>query len=241
MHVPDFALPNLDGNIVRLSALGPSTVLLFWNPGCGFCKRILSDVKAWDARPLTDRPPLVVVSSGTADDNRALGLTSPIVLDADFTIGRRLDIRGTPSAVLLGGGGAPTGEPVTGAPRVQEFLAAMMATALSMETRFIRHDAVEDELLPDGGMMLYNPTTREVQTLNGTAALVWEGCDGERSLDSIVAEVRDVFPSATDAERDVRQLVDRLLRSGMISTATASKPEGSLPSPTIAAATTAHG
>ncbi|HET7056558.1 MAG TPA: MauE/DoxX family redox-associated membrane protein, partial [Thermomicrobiales bacterium] len=47
---PQINLPDLDGNMVSLADFaGDPTVVLFWNPGCGFCKRMLDDLKTWEA------------------------------------------------------------------------------------------------------------------------------------------------------------------------------------------------
>ena len=42
-----------------------------------------------------------MVSTGSVEDNRALGLRSPVVLDTDFTVGSAYDAGGTPMAVLV--------------------------------------------------------------------------------------------------------------------------------------------
>ena len=48
---PVVELNNLDGEPVRLADFaGHPTAVLFWNPGCGFCQRMVDDLKAWEAR-----------------------------------------------------------------------------------------------------------------------------------------------------------------------------------------------
>jgi len=43
---PDFSLPDLAGKFVSLSDFrGDTTLLLFWRPSCGFCQRMLPDLK----------------------------------------------------------------------------------------------------------------------------------------------------------------------------------------------------
>ena len=120
----------------------------------------------------------------------------------------------------MGADGRLIGPPVNGGPAVLELLGLDDGSDLSLESRPIKNPAVDDELLPDAGMVLYNSATAKVLTLNATAAFVWESCDGERTVTSLVAEVRELFPAtADDVERDVRRLVDRLLRHRMISIA----------------------
>ena len=64
---PELSLPDLEGNIVTLNDYaGDPTAVLFWNPGCGYCKRMLDDLKAWEANPPEGAPRLLVVSTGTS-------------------------------------------------------------------------------------------------------------------------------------------------------------------------------
>ena len=75
---------------------------------------------------------------------------------------------------------------------------------------------VQDELLGDGSMILYNTCKRELLTLNPTAALIWECCDGAHNIPAICAEIHDVFPDRTDVYGDVLNLLQDLLERGMI-------------------------
>ena len=116
---PAIALPDLDGNTVSLSDFaGTPTLVLFWNPGCGFCSRMADDLKAWEAKPAKNAPKLLVVSTGSIEANRALGLTSPTVLDEGFNVGRAYGAGGTPSAVLVDAEGKIASEVAVGAPGV---------------------------------------------------------------------------------------------------------------------------
>jgi len=89
----------------------------------------------------------------------------------------------------------------------------MIAHRDAPEERPRKNDCVFDELLPDGGMVLYHSCQQQIMTLNPTAALVWEYCDGAHSLAMIASEVREVFPDARDIEDDIltllRELIDR--------------------------------
>jgi protein-disulfide isomerase len=99
---PAVRLPDLSGKEVELAEFrGTNTLLLFWNPGCGFCARMLDDLKAWEASPPDGAPRLLVVSQGDAEANRATALRSPVVLDQTFTTGQAFGASGTPSAVLV--------------------------------------------------------------------------------------------------------------------------------------------
>jgi thiol-disulfide isomerase/thioredoxin len=116
---PAFALPNLAGKPVNLSDFrGNRTLVLFWNPGCGFCQRMLDDLKAWEAHPPAGSPRLLVVSTGSVESNRELGLRSTIVLDQNMSVGSKFGANGTPMAVLVDGQGRIASELAVGAPAV---------------------------------------------------------------------------------------------------------------------------
>ena len=99
---PAVRLPDLSGKEVELAEFrGTNTLLLFWNPGCGFCARMLDDLRAWEANPPDGAPRLLVVSRGDVEANRAMGLQSPVVLDQTFATAQSFGASGTPSAVLV--------------------------------------------------------------------------------------------------------------------------------------------
>ena len=119
---PPVVLPDLDGVPFNLRArAGQPTVLLFWNPGCGFCRRMVPDLKSWEAR----RPPesgLLLVSSGAAEANRDMGLKSAVLLGEDFAVSRAYGASGTPSAVLIDGSGLVASSLTVGAAGVLALL-----------------------------------------------------------------------------------------------------------------------
>ncbi len=100
------------------------TVLLFWNPGCGFCRAMLHDVIAWEASPPPGAPGLIVVSAGATDDVRGEGFAATVVLDPDWALAGRLGANGTPMAVLVDEEGRIASPAVTGASAVLELLRA---------------------------------------------------------------------------------------------------------------------
>jgi peroxiredoxin/uncharacterized membrane protein YphA (DoxX/SURF4 family) len=116
---PALSLPDLDGKDFSLEQFrGKDTMLLFWNPGCGFCQRMLNDLKEWESNPPNGSPKLLIVSTGTPEANKALGLRSTIVLDQGFATGRAFGASGTPSAVLVDARGKIASEVGVGAPAV---------------------------------------------------------------------------------------------------------------------------
>lgn len=235
---PQFELPDLGGRAVALAQFaGQPTLVLFWNPDCPHCQRMLDDVKAWEARPLIERPQLFVVSTGTEERNRAMGLRSTIVLDPGFTVGPQFGVDGTPSAVLVDRDGRLVASPAVGAFAIfalagqvviPDGVAADPASVqvdaetppplpeLPTDATPVRQGCAQEEPLPDGGVILYNSCRQQALTLNETGAFVWECCDGDHDRAAIIAEVRDVFPTAAGVEGDVRELLNRLFQAGLI-------------------------
>jgi peroxiredoxin len=122
---PEVKLPDLDGRIVELNDFGgEETMVLFWNPACGFCQRILPDLREWEEDPPERAPKLLVVSAGTEESNREIGLSSTVVLDQNFAAGRAFGAAGTPSAVLVDTEGRIATEVAVGAQAVLEMAGA---------------------------------------------------------------------------------------------------------------------
>ena len=127
---PSVKLPDLDGNTVDLAELkDQETLVLFWNPGCGFCQRMLDDLKTLEADPPGGAPRILVVSTGTVEANKAMGLRSTVVLDQGFSVGSAFGAGGTPSAVLVDSEGKVASEVAVGAPAVLGLAGANQAEA----------------------------------------------------------------------------------------------------------------
>jgi thiol-disulfide isomerase/thioredoxin len=118
-RAPNIILHDLEGQPVDLAGVrDSSTVVLFWSPGCPFCQQLLPDLKAWEADVPPNAPRLLVVSSGTVQENRALGLRAPVLLDDAFRAGVAFGADGTPSAVLLASDGTVASALAVGGPAV---------------------------------------------------------------------------------------------------------------------------
>lgn len=124
--IPPGLLRDADGELVPLrSFTAGRAVLLIWvNPGCGPCERILTALPAWRER----LDPLVAVHmvlprplAGIAQpDLERLG-PGPME-DVHSTLAETLSMRGTPTAVLLGADGMLAGGPVAGGDEVSDFV-----------------------------------------------------------------------------------------------------------------------
>jgi thiol-disulfide isomerase/thioredoxin len=117
---PELRLADLKGVEVSLQEdfRGQESLVLFWNPGCGFCQQMLPDLKEWEENPPEGAPQLLVVSAGTQESNKAMGLSSSVVLDQGFEAGRAFGASGTPSAILVDAKGKIASEVAVGAPGV---------------------------------------------------------------------------------------------------------------------------
>jgi peroxiredoxin len=116
--VPDLELAVLDGGSVRLTDLrGRDTLLLFWNPTCGFCRSMYERLLAWEGRN-GNSPRLVIVSAGHEDAVRAEGFRSTVVLDPEFEISQAFGVGGTPMAVRIDASGRVASAPAAGAEAV---------------------------------------------------------------------------------------------------------------------------
>ena len=116
-EVPVLRLESLDGYETELAEIvtGP-TALLFWNPGCGYCRSMHADLRAWETERPADAPALIVISAGSAEDVRAEGFASTVLLDPEWTISTALGANGTPMAVLVDGAGRIASSLASGAP-----------------------------------------------------------------------------------------------------------------------------
>jgi peroxiredoxin len=127
---PPIKLRDLKGESVGLEDFGgEKTLVLFWNPGCGFCQQMLGDLKALEKDPSRRASKILVVSAGTEEANAAMDLRSPVVLDEQFTVGRAFGAAGTPSAVLVDEGGRVASEVAVGVPAVLELVGVKRAEA----------------------------------------------------------------------------------------------------------------
>ena len=116
---PEVKLNDLSGKPFELSSLkGEKALVVFWNPGCGFCKRMTEDLKQWEAIRPSDAPNIVLVSSGTVEANAEQGISSTVLIDQGFTVGRSFGASGTPSAVLIDENGRIASDVAVGSPKV---------------------------------------------------------------------------------------------------------------------------
>jgi peroxiredoxin len=121
---PEFRLPTVGGGEAALSEFGGrDVVVLFWNPRCGFCERLLPELLQWEqATESSVRPELLVVTTGDEAANAAQGLTSTVLLDAASSVMNSYQVAGTPIAVRVGADGLIKSPLGIGAPGVTALL-----------------------------------------------------------------------------------------------------------------------
>ncbi len=115
---PEVKLKDIDGKEFDLQRHSTETLLVFWNPGCGFCKRMSDELRDWIGQKPKGSPEIVLISTGTAEANKEMNIPARILLDEGFSTGRKFGAGGTPSAVLIDGKGKIASEVAVGAPAV---------------------------------------------------------------------------------------------------------------------------
>ncbi len=117
--LPEFFETDVFDKIVASQDLrGKKTLVTFWSLTCGFCDRMLDDLRDWDKTKGANEPNLLVISQGETEPHRQLNFQSPIILDEDRRISKELGMNGTPSAVLINEDGKIVSETAVGAERI---------------------------------------------------------------------------------------------------------------------------
>jgi peroxiredoxin len=109
---PDFALPDLDGAVVRLSDLRGKPVLLnFWATWCGPCKREMPDIQQAYTQAHGELVVLAINAEGTTpelarrlarDFRDELNLTFPILFDSpDTDVLNQYRLTGLPNSFFI--------------------------------------------------------------------------------------------------------------------------------------------
>jgi thiol-disulfide isomerase/thioredoxin len=129
--LPDISLETASGAPAMLRdaiAEDRETVLLFWNPGCGFCSKMIGDLLAWERRRRDGDTRLAIVSSADPDESLA-GMTSPVFIDRSMHAASAFAARGTPMAVRIDKRGRVASKVIAGREAVLGLLELEMVSA----------------------------------------------------------------------------------------------------------------
>lgn len=64
----------------------------------------------------------------------------------------------------------------------------------------------------DGEITVYHPTLTTSVYLNETGALIWELCDGKRTVSAIIEILSEQYPESGDQiNRDVQEVIEQLV------------------------------
>jgi peroxiredoxin/uncharacterized membrane protein YphA (DoxX/SURF4 family) len=117
--LPDFEIEDIAGKTITAKDLvGKPTLITYWSTGCGWCSRMLDELREWDKTKGQDEPNLLVVSSGDVEKNKEMGLESPVLLDDEGVISKELGMSGTPSAILINENGKIISEVAVGSSQI---------------------------------------------------------------------------------------------------------------------------
>lgn len=85
------------------------------------------------------------------------------------------------------------------------------------DARIPRHAANFKMQIMDGEAVIFHPTSKKVVHASSSAALIWELCDGQRSLEQIVELLAGEYPDArAEIELDVPQTLEIFASAGVV-------------------------
>jgi hypothetical protein len=88
-----------------------------------------------------------------------------------------------------------------------------------MTEKFKRHPNIIARVLPDGYVLLEILGTDSVHTLTPLAGMVWEFCDGENTLDEVIAQINQIeqVQAAPNLREQVAELLGEFQKSQLVS------------------------
>ena len=130
---PGFDLADSSGRRVKLADFrGTKLILLFWSPGCRFCKQIIDDIRGWEETDDAKQFDLLIVSTGPEQMHDGMDLRCPVLLDPTSTILQAFGGTGTPSAVVIDAGGNVASALARGGPAVRALLTRARPATLNV-------------------------------------------------------------------------------------------------------------
>ena len=69
----------------------------------------------------------------------------------------------------------------------------------------------------DDEYLLYYPGGTQIIQFNQTAAVVWQLCDGRRTVDEIIRLLQEAYPeAAVEIDGDVQEVLNQCINNGCI-------------------------
>ncbi|MBX2867071.1 MAG: PqqD family peptide modification chaperone [Acidiferrobacterales bacterium] len=69
----------------------------------------------------------------------------------------------------------------------------------------------------DGEILLYSTANTRTIYLNQSAAIIWQLCDGDRTMTDIIEILSEAFPDIENMHQDVANCLNQLSSDGAIS------------------------
>ena len=80
----------------------------------------------------------------------------------------------------------------------------------------VRQAGFQLEIMDDK-FLLYHPGGTQIIQFNQTAAVVWQLCDGQRTVDDIIHLLQEAYPeSAVEIDADVQEVLNQCVNRGCI-------------------------
>jgi len=117
---PEFELPDLAGVRRKLTDFrGKDLLLIFFNPGCGFCTKMADDLAAITKEGSDSRVIPLVITTGDLESNRNLikqhGIRCTVLLQEEMQVAAKYQAHGTPMGYRIDPSGRIASELVVGA------------------------------------------------------------------------------------------------------------------------------
>ena len=155
---PPISLPDLNGTPRMLSEWrGHRVLLVFVDPACMFSRALLPYLSGFMSDVVPGRPVPVLVSTGRAEDNRAVfdeaGFAGTVLLQSEREIATAYRVDGTPMSYLIEADGAIASKIAAGVQATMILAGEMASVADATATSSVREPAprrAPGEALPPG-------------------------------------------------------------------------------------------
>lgn len=80
-----------------------------------------------------------------------------------------------------------------------------------------RSEAILDRAVGDHEILLFDPRANKLHSLNPTASLIWQYCDGRHTISMLATLLRHSYTVPVDrAESDVGRLIETMRAEGLL-------------------------